>query len=141
MFAGAVLSLIGLADVGLLWVPLNFESTDWQFGTFSGTFDALPLATIGLVVLTVGSIVARRRLLLVPLAIIFFAMAIFLISLLALHILNVLSVWTSVEPSLKTMLGRAVLKTSVQGVAYPLLFGWLGWKAVRSAATRGEYAQ
>lgn len=52
--AGAVLAVAGWVDVGLFYRPLRFGDAEWEFGTIAQTFDAMPLATLGLVLLALG---------------------------------------------------------------------------------------
>ena len=55
---GFVLAAIGLADALVNWYPVALGSPEWEFGTISATFGALPLVTMGLAAL-LGSVLAR----------------------------------------------------------------------------------
>src|SRR5689334_14868275 len=54
--AGLVLAIVGWTDWALLWVPLRFGVVEWEFGTISQSFDALPLATIGTAALVAAAL-------------------------------------------------------------------------------------
>jgi hypothetical protein len=58
---GGLLALAGWVDVLLLWIPLHLGRPEWEFGTVSSTFDALPLATIGLAILIAAAVAKGRR--------------------------------------------------------------------------------
>jgi hypothetical protein len=53
-----VLTLAGVGDWVLAWVPMRLGSPEWEFGTVASTFSGLPLATMGFAGL-LGSAVAR----------------------------------------------------------------------------------
>lgn len=130
---GSVLAFIGAVDVTLQWYPARFGNVEWEFATSMGTFDALPLVTIGLLLVTLGAIALESRSLLILLA---GALSLAVVAMLAVFILYSLSAvvaWQSIENALQSTLIRAVLKTSVLGVTYILLYGWLCWVAARAA--------
>src|SRR4051812_43447036 len=51
---GMVLSIAGWTDVALFYIPSNFRSTEWEFTIIARTFDAMPLPTLGLLLLVLG---------------------------------------------------------------------------------------
>src|SRR5688500_692179 len=55
---GLALTVVGLADFGLTWFPLNLGSAEWEFGTIAASFSGLPLVTMGFAAL-LGSAIAR----------------------------------------------------------------------------------
>lgn len=61
--AGVVLAIAGLTDVGLFYWPMRFGDAEWEFGVVAQTFDALPLPTLGLVLVAIGLLArgGRRR--------------------------------------------------------------------------------
>lgn len=52
--AGLLLAVAGGVAVGLFYVSPQFGSAQWEIGTIAQTFDALPLPTLGLVLLALG---------------------------------------------------------------------------------------
>jgi hypothetical protein len=52
--AGVLLAIAGWVDVGLFYYPVRFGEAEWEFGIIAQTFDAMPLPTLGLVLLALG---------------------------------------------------------------------------------------
>jgi hypothetical protein len=52
--AGTVLAVAGWVDVALFYYPSQFSSPEWEFGTIAQTFDAMPLPTLGLLLIALG---------------------------------------------------------------------------------------
>lgn len=52
--AGILLAIAGWVDVGLFYYPPRFGEAEWEFGIIAQTFDAMPLPTLGLVLLALG---------------------------------------------------------------------------------------
>jgi hypothetical protein len=141
LFGGGVaFSIIGFTDVLLLWYPLAFGSLDWEFATLSGTFDALPLATIGMVMMGAGSIALRRARTSFVLSLLYLFLCIVVSAAAALFLLAVLAGMSAVDPSVEMQFRRAVTKTSVLSVSYILLYGWLAWIVGRAGQPKGESA-
>lgn len=64
LVGGLVLSLAGWVDVLLFYLPPRFGDNEWEFATIAQTFDALPLPTLGLVLLALAlRTMPHRRLL------------------------------------------------------------------------------
>lgn len=126
LVGGAALALVGWTDAALVWYPLNFGSPEWEFATTSTFFDALPLATIGLFALAVATISRGSRVLLRILSFLLPLLALVFAGVLVLFLLNAVVAWNRVEPEFRVILDRAVLKTSILGITYTLLYGWLG---------------
>jgi hypothetical protein len=55
---GATFAILGLADIALGWYPAAFGNTEWEFGTISGSLNALTIPMMGLYLL-VASAAAR----------------------------------------------------------------------------------
>jgi hypothetical protein len=53
--AGLLLAIAGWLDVGLFYYPSRFGQPDWEFGTIAHSFDAMPLPTLGLILLALGT--------------------------------------------------------------------------------------
>jgi multisubunit Na+/H+ antiporter MnhC subunit len=51
---GAAFLLVGLADLALLWWPIEFGNPAWEFGTISQTFDSLPMSGLGFGLIVFG---------------------------------------------------------------------------------------
>lgn len=55
---GAIFAVLGVADIALGWYPAAFGNPEWEFGTISGSLNALTIPMMGLYLL-VASAVAR----------------------------------------------------------------------------------
>lgn len=55
---GVAFTLLGLIDVALGWYPLALGNAEWEFGTISGTLNALAIPMLGLY-LVLASVIAR----------------------------------------------------------------------------------
>jgi hypothetical protein len=54
ILAGLLFALAGSVDVLLFYYPPRFGDAEWEFGIIAQTFDAMPLPTLGLVLLALG---------------------------------------------------------------------------------------
>lgn len=134
---GLVFLVVALADLVLAWYPLSLGDREWEFGTITTVFGGLPLLAMGLA-LTFGASVARGNLRLLQFwSVVLVLVGLVLVALLVLYAQGVpLALETVTDPILKVGLKKAILKTSVQGVLYPMAFLWtavLGWKHARRA--------
>jgi hypothetical protein len=55
---GAAFALLGVLDIALGWYPTAFGNLEWEFGTISGSLNALAIPMLG-VYLMLASAVAR----------------------------------------------------------------------------------
>lgn len=127
---------IGALDVGLLWVPPDFGSVEWEFGTISATVDALPLMTIGLIGVGAagwarGSIRTCR-----VVAALAGVVVAGLLGLGALYGLSAPVAWQAVEPGMQRMLSKALAKTTGAGIVYVGLYATLAWMLWRHRRDR-----
>ena len=58
---GAAFFLLGLIDIGLGWYPAAFGNLEWEFGTISGTLNALAIPMLGLYLLLASAIAQSDR--------------------------------------------------------------------------------
>jgi hypothetical protein len=58
---GAVFTVMGLADIALGWYPLGLGNSEWEFGTISGSLNALAIPTIGLYLMAASAIARGDR--------------------------------------------------------------------------------
>ncbi len=134
--AGLVLGAIGWLDLLLLWFPLHFGRAEWEFGTVSATFDALPLATLGLALLLAGVMASGWRGRLQALMWFSFGVLVLMLAALVLYGLDLPLAWKGVAPETLPMLKRAIAKTLVLAVAYLgaySVFGVIAWRRWRTA--------
>lgn len=134
---GLVFAVVAAADLVLAWYPLRFGDAEWEFGTVTTVFSGLPLMTMGLG-LSFGAAVARGNILrLKMLSVVLGLIGVLLLGALVLYLTTVpTALATKMDPLIKTGLSKAILKTSLEGVLYPLCYLWvatLGWKHAQKA--------
>jgi hypothetical protein len=130
----AALALVGWTDWVLLWVPLGFGNVEWEFGTISRSFDALPLATIGTAVFIAVALNSgwRRTLLAAAVATSLLVAAFVLVF--GVYLLDLPVLLNGAPGPARMVLFKAVAKTSLYGVLYTVTYAWLCrtcWRAVR----------
>ena len=132
-----VFAVVAAADLALAWYPLRFGDAEWEFGTVTAVFGGLPLLTMGLG-LSFGAAVARGNLVRLRIvSIVLGVVGVLLLGSMVLYLTTVpVALATETDPLIKTGLNKAILKTSVEGVLYPLCYLWiamLGWKHAQKA--------
>ncbi len=136
---GVTFSLVGLVEIALLWFPLSMGDALWEFGTYGGSLDRLPMVALGLGLLGLAAVwhPARSVGAVRAVAVLFVVLGVVLVGVAALYI-------TSVPAALGRMSAQAVLRVengllqrAVEAFAYPLAFlglGWVLWRSVRRPA-------
>ena len=124
---GVALTVIGWTDLALLWYPFRLGNPEWEFGTISGFFDGLPLGTIGLTLITIGTMRRGLRRTSRALGVLFGVIALMLMATFAIYLLDVPLALRSAAPEMKVILKKAMLKTGVFFLAYVSFYGWLSW--------------
>ena len=130
--AGFTFMFVAWTDIALLWYPLRLKEVEWEFATVTATVNALPLATMGLVFITVAALAKGSVGLSRVVAALCAGMLLVLIALAGLYTLTLLAGYSAVDPAARPVLIRATAKTSVLVVTYLLFHLWLGWISLRS---------
>ncbi|MGH7481503.1 MAG: hypothetical protein ACRELV_05065 [Longimicrobiales bacterium] len=130
--AGLLFAVAGWTDVLLLWVPLGFGNPEWEFATTSTLFDALPLATIGVALLALAARAAESSWPRRVLAALCGLIAVALVGAAVLYALSAVVAWNAVDPGMRPLLLRSVVKTPVLAVGYITFYAWLAWWCARS---------
>lgn len=138
LVAGAAFMVIGWTDISLLWYPLQLRSIDWEFATVTASINAMPLPTLGLVLLAAAGIARRSKGLMRIAAVFAVLAAVLVVAMAGLYVLALLAGRPAMDPGMKVLFARAAMKTSVLTAVYVLLHGWLGWTLFRSAQRRKE---
>jgi len=134
---GLVFAIVGGFDLMLTWYPLNFASPEWEFGTVSAMLDGLPVPTLGCVLLLGAGVARGKRWLVRTMAIVLLALAFMILAAAFLYVTTVPMALQSVpEPAIRTGLKKAIAKTSVQAVVYPLAYVWIALKAWAHSSAR-----
>lgn len=134
---GLAFVLIGLADVALLWFPTRFESVAWEFHTLSQTLSGLPMAVLGLGLLSYGMVRAPTRAGRLGLSAVLLIAALALIGAAALYATVVPSIVSQTPPEAMLGVRRAVIKDGVGAVVYPILLLYMAVRVWRSAPEGG----
>jgi len=134
--AGLGLAAIGLVDVALLWASPRFGSPEWEFGTISGTLEAMTLPTVGIAILSAGLIARGSRIAAYLVAVLCLLLALFAIACSGLFALTVPPAWRGTPPPLKPAVKVTLVKNAVLAMTYIPLFVFLSWTAFRSARKR-----
>ena len=118
---GWVFLVVGGMDVGLVWYPAAFGNPAWEFGSVTAALNGLPLPLMGLA-LILAAASARGKATVVKVAIGTAALA--LVGVLGAGVLYGLTAPIAVrsvsEPLASSGLGKAILRSVVQLVAYPV---------------------
>ena len=133
------LAIVGVADVALVWYPLDVGNPQWEFTTITRTFNGLALATIGiggLVALAIGS---RRRGLTGVLSLVSTLATLAIVAAGALYLLAIPVALGAAPAALAESLALAIGKTLLYIVVYLAVYGFLtvyGWRRFNALAER-----
>jgi hypothetical protein len=135
--AGLAFTVIALVDQVLVLLPLRFGDRKWEFDTITAVLSGMPLLTMGLALGYASAFARDRTGALRGWSTFMVLIAAGLAAALALYLLRVPSILSGAEPgAVQVELGKAVIKTACQGVAYPVALCWLG---IRGWAHTAEY--
>lgn len=127
-WAGWVFLVAGLVDIALAWIPFNLGNAEWEFGTITRSFDALPLPFLGSA-LIMGAGVARGRLWWGRIGVVVLALlALWVLASAVLYALNVPLALRSVkQPLVLIGLKKAIFRTGLQSVLYVFAASGMAW--------------
>lgn len=140
-WAGWVFLIAGAADISLAWIPMHFGNPEWEFGTITRSFDALPLPFLG-AALVMGSGAARGRMWWGRVAVIVFALFVLWVLFSGVvYALNVpLALRSVTQPLVLTGLKKAILRTSVQVLLYSVAASGMAWLGAKQFFGRGRHS-
>jgi hypothetical protein len=140
MWVGLALTLVGWADVTLTWYPPRWSSLEWELGTISSSFDALPLGTLGLAMVAAGLVARGHARAARVEAVLIAVLTLLLLTLLVVFVLDVPPALRVANPAIKSALKKSLLKTGFIAVLYVVTYAamtrWL-WKASRVGTRKG----
>lgn len=132
---GLALAVVAVGDLALGVFPLRLGDVQWEFGTVSRLFDSLPLMTMAATMFMVGSALLGRRLSVRLAGGVAIVVGLFLAGALLIYGLTLpLALKAVTDPLALGGLKRAMVKTVLQGVVYPLAFIGMGLAALRRTA-------
>ena len=131
---GAAFLLVGLVDLALLWYPLDFGNAAWEFATLGRTLDSVPMAGLGLGLVTFAVLKSsgRRGRTVRVLGAVFLITAVVFVLMGALLATAVPEVVRQTGPESMLGLNRAVVRHAAEAVCYTAVFGWVGFRIWRS---------
>ena len=139
MAGGAAFAIVGLVDLTLLWLPLRFGNTSWEFGTLTQTFASIPMPALGVVLVAFG--LARHPQwpagLMRVLSVLLGVCTLILAGMGGLFAMAARMVVAQTPPEALDAIGRAIVKGGVEVTAYSLLLGGLAvmlWRGVEKVS-------
>ena len=132
---GIAFLAVGFADLLLAWLPLSFGQPEWEFGTVTATLDGLPIFVIGLALVVADASRRGASRSLRFAAVTCLVLALSLTAMVALYATVVpLALQSVPEGGVRVGLLKAVGKTTIQALVYPVLLAWMGVLAWRHAS-------
>jgi hypothetical protein len=129
---GALFVVVGGADLALTWLPLGFGNPEWEFGTVTSMMDGLPVPTLGLVALVAAGQLGGSRVTSRIGSVLLAVFALWVVAAAILYATTVpLALRAVTEPVIRSGLNKAVIKTALQSVVYPIGLIWLAVAAWR----------
>jgi magnesium-transporting ATPase (P-type) len=122
---GIAFALLGLIDVALGWYPPAFGNAEWEFGTISGTLNALAIPMLGLYLVLASSIARsdRRSARIVAVVMGLLLATILLLGVIYLTVLPIAIKAVSSNALVALGMKKAVVKAVTLGVADAVLLG------------------
>lgn len=133
--SGAI-TVIGVIDAALVWVPPQFGDPQWEFGVLTRTFNGLALASLGISGLAVLAFGSRRRGLIAAMSGLCSLGFLVVLAAGVLYGLVVPVAWGGAPPGVRESLGFAIGKTVSYIFVYLALYGFLavdGWRRFGSS--------
>lgn len=131
---GFALFVVGGTDFLLNFWPARFGNPEWEFGTITGALNSMPASLLGLTLLLASGIVAESAARVRICAIVLLLWAVFLVAMGAIYGLTLpLAVKGFAVPNVGTGLKRAIFRSLVQLVVYPIVMAWMGIRGLKSA--------
>lgn len=133
--SGLAFTIVALADLLLVWFPPRFGDGTWEFDTVSAVLGGMPLLAVGMVLGYAGAVTRRRRAAARGWSALMLFVAVVLVAVFVLYLLEVPATLAAADiGQIHTELMKAIVKTILQGVTYPVLFLWLGLRGWSEAA-------
>lgn len=120
---GLLFTVVAGADNVLTWFPTDFGNREWEFGTVTASFNGLLSIVLGLGLIQLWMAQLERGWPLRVLGVVHILLGILVLAAALLYWTNVPVAWDAVPDSpVRAGLLKAIIKTSVQSVAYPIAF-------------------
>ena len=133
---GWIFTVIGLLNIALIWVPLQFGVPEYEFSSVAASLDSLPLPTMGLVFALAASRAQGRRKSALLATVLTCLLAALIVGAAVLYWLDVPLALKAVTDRLPRLgIKKSMTKVSAQAVLYPIglvVFAWMGSRKQRS---------
>jgi hypothetical protein len=126
-----VLSLAGVGDWLIAWIPMRFGSAEWEFGTIAATFSGLPLVTMGFAGLLGSAVVRGIRWQVITIASAMLLVALFVLGASLVFLLDVPVALQAVGGIARLGILKATAKTMLLGSLFFVAFLVAGIAALR----------
>lgn len=124
--AGLTFTLVGAADLALVWYPLGFGSAEWEFGSVTSMLNGLPVLVMGLAFLGMAAVAAGRRWAGRGIATVLVLLALTVVLMGGLYATTVpIALKAAPNPLVALGLKKAIAKTTIQAAVYPVLLLWM----------------
>jgi hypothetical protein len=123
---GLTFTLVGAADLALVWYPLGFGSAEWEFGSVTSMLNGLPVLVMGLAFLGMAAVAAGRRWAGRGIATVLVLLAVTVVLMGGLYATTVpIALKAAPNPLVALGLKKAIAKTTIQAAVYPVLLLWM----------------
>jgi len=136
---GLAFLVVGGSDFALTWYPMAFGNREWEFGTVTASFNGLPILVLGLGLLYAASLQYARRWWTVLSLIVSAVLMLWVIAGAIIWATNVPLALQSVPPEVVVGIKKALVKTTIQSVTYPIILGFLAMRSFQ--ALRGKVGE
>ena len=130
---GLALTIAGLGDFILTWVPWELGSPEWEFGTIAASFSGLPLVTMGFAGLLGAALARGIRWQLTGMGLLLVALALAMVGALVVFLLVVPVALRAVVGVARTGIVKAIVRTTMLGVVFSVAYLVAGIAALRHA--------
>lgn len=131
-WVGLAFFVLGSTDVALTWLPMDFGNREWEFATVTASFNGMPVIILGLTLVVAGAALGMRRWWALGGGIVGLGFLAFVLGATGLWATNLPLALGAVEGVVLTGMKKAILKTAVQSVVLPLVFGAVAYFGIKS---------
>ena len=133
-YIGIAFILIGALDIGLAWFPFVLGSAEWEFGTIGATLNGMPLPGLGLMLVLASGVALGRQLRIRVVAVVCVVLVLALLGLGFLYVTVIpVALGEVTNPVVRAGLMKSIVKALALLVIYPVLFGWVGVRGLKSS--------
>jgi hypothetical protein len=131
-WAGFIFLVVGGSDFVLTWYPTAFGNREWEFGTVTASFNHLPIIVLGLGLLYAGALQSARKGWAALVLVLATGLTIWVLLGAIIWATNVPLALQAAPPEVMTGIKKALVKTAIQSLAYPMILGYMAWKSVEA---------